>query len=142
MHIHNKDIFIRMETIAERLKRLMREKRLSYRKLAKLVHRNHMTVYGWATGGKINDTDMERLARVFGMTVDELKYGPDGPPPPEIDGGLLTEILRTVGEESDALGITLSADKMSDAITTLYQLFIRQRHVDRTVVRRIVRLAA
>ena len=142
MHIHNKVTFIGMETIADRIKRLMKEKRFSYRALGDLVHRNHMTVYGWAKGVRVNDADLERLARVFGVTIDELKYGPDGPPPPEIDGGLLTEILGAIAQEASALGITLPADKMADATTTLYQLFLRQRHVDRTIVRRIVRLAA
>ena len=65
------------QAFAERLKSLLRDNRMSQEELGRRIGSNGMSVNRWC-GGHVfpHALYLEKMAEVFGVTVDHLKFGP------------------------------------------------------------------
>lgn len=67
-----KDV-IHMKEFSKNLKKLRREKRITQKELAEMVHVERSTVAGWETKDRVPDAEiLIRLAAVLDTTIDAL----------------------------------------------------------------------
>lgn len=67
-----------MEKIAENIKKLRKQHRLSQQELADKIFVSHQTISGWESGRTDPDVDsIQKLAEIFGVSVEYLITGED-----------------------------------------------------------------
>lgn len=135
-------IFRPVETMADRIRAKRKEHRWSLRQLGDKVHRTHGAVNNWENGRRPSDDDLERLAKVFNVSIQWLRDGADAPTPPPLDADLLERVILGVERAAVEQGIELTPEKRAGAVSTLYPLFMGSNVVDMNIVRQIVKLAA
>lgn len=72
--------------ISENIKNLRKEKQLTQKDLADLLSVTSQAVSRWENGDVEPSVDtISSMAKIFGVTTDEIIYGPDSKPKPEIE---------------------------------------------------------
>ena len=127
-----------METLNERLAKLLKENGLSYRKLAQAMSVSAGTINNWMHGQAISDAHLERLAALFGVDVAWLRYGRDIP---VLDEELLQAILKSVEDQLQENDLTIPVDKKAAMVIKLYKSCIENGHFKDEMVKDEVLLA-
>lgn len=127
--------------IGDRIKGRIAELGLSYRKIGTLVHRSHMTVYGWAHGSTISENDLEKLAEVLETTPEYLRYG-NTKSNYKINEALMSNIIAAVTEMILKQNLKIPPAKVGDLAVTLYEIFSPAGEIDKSTISRLLKLSA
>ena len=110
---------------AQRVLALMKTHRLSFAKIGEIAGCSAQAAQKWSTGGRISEERLSRLAKHFGLTVAELRYGsadgePKKPTAEELRGSYNVAPIPTGAE------IGLAFDRLPEAKRRLYAAAIFQ----------------
>lgn len=131
-----------MDKLFENVKNLLEERGESERSLAVPCGVSHATPNVWFKNGAIPLKYASRLARHFGVSEYELRYGNPSRPRLEDYQAVLEETVRQVQLALNRRETTLDPDKYASLVVTLVEVFAPTRRVDPAVVERYVAIAA
>jgi len=72
----NHDRGVKRESTSERIKRLSAERGIGPEALSKSAKVSRTTLYNALAGGKVSLESLDKLARFFGVSLDELRGEP------------------------------------------------------------------
>lgn len=128
-----------METISDRLKRLMAEHGHSYQYLADKIGVTKGTVSNWVHGQNIKPSHLEKIAKHHRVSKLWLRDGVENPLP---DQQLLFEVIEAIETALAESGAEISPDKRARLYAELYALSADTGRISGDMARRLVRLVA
>lgn len=113
---------------ARRLKRLMAERRVTYRELAKALGTKGGTVGGWTKGSIPRGPTLQALADYFGVSRDYLLTGHD--PLDSMSGDVMEEVVVSVRKSLRDNGLELNDQQFARLCRLVYERLSIERPAD------------
>jgi hypothetical protein len=117
----------------ENIKKLIQEKYGTEAEFAKAFGCDDVTVKRWFQKGKISETQLTKLAKLFACPMGELKI--EGP----INHSLLEMISHKLQEIQDQTGEPLSIDDHLAWVTFIYNNYNPSQGIDETSIQNILK---
>lgn len=113
---------------ARRLKKLMAERRVTYRELAKALGKKAGTIGGWTKGSIPRGPALEALANYFGVTRDYLLTGHD--PLDTVSGDVMEEVVVGVRKALRDNKLDLDDAQFARLCRLIYERITVERPLD------------